>query len=70
MENIKLPYVGETLWSIKNNKPEEVKVLKVEYLDNASGRAVNIKTNKGNVELWELCETESEAENKIKIFKM
>jgi hypothetical protein len=70
MENIKLPYVGEILWSIQTNIPEEVKVLKVEYINTASSRTVKIKTNKGEIELWELCETEHEARNKINIFKI
>lgn len=38
MENVKLPYYGETVWVIKDNQVKETKVKKVTYIDSASER--------------------------------
>lgn len=66
MENVKLPYYGETVWVIKDNQVKETKVKKVTYIDFASERKVITNTGIGEYRLYEIYDTKSLAENVLK----
>ena len=62
MIDVRIPYVGEKLWHIGNRIVEEVKIKRVEYIDSSSSLLINIKTDKGRVELYNLYEDRNRAE--------
>jgi hypothetical protein len=67
MHSFKLPVVGEKLWSKRNGIAEEVEVKEVTYKDTRNSRTIEVKTNKGIIDLFDLCDTEYEARRRLEI---